>query len=61
MAQSVEHIIGNDEVPGPIPGSSSKKSRHIVPALFGATTPFGHGFVQMYDQIAKTIYTKPGT
>ena len=26
MAQLVEHVIGNDEVPGPNPGSSSRKS-----------------------------------
>ena len=26
MAQLAEHVIGNDEVPGPNPGSSSKKS-----------------------------------
>ena len=25
MAQLVEHILGKDEVPGPNPGSSSKK------------------------------------
>lgn len=25
MAQLAEHVIGNDEVPGPNPGSSSKK------------------------------------
>ena len=27
MAQSVEHVIGNDEVTGPIPVTSSKNSR----------------------------------
>ena len=26
MAQLAEHILGKDEVPGPNPGSSSKKS-----------------------------------
>ena len=28
MAQLVEHILGKDEVPGPNPGSSSKKTRY---------------------------------
>ena len=28
MAQSVEHILGKDEVPGSNPGISSEKGRH---------------------------------
>ena len=29
MAQLVEHILGKDEVPGPNPGSSSKRKGHL--------------------------------
>ena len=42
MAQLVEHILGKDEVPGPNPGSSSKRKGHPIgcPFLvaFGAAT-----------------------
>ena len=42
MAQLVEHILGKDEVPGPNPGSSSKKTRSpfglLVFFVFGAAT-----------------------
>ena len=42
MAQLVEHILGKDEVPGPNPGSSSKKTRYpfgwLVFFVFGAAT-----------------------
>ena len=30
MAQSVEHVIGNDEVTGPIPVTSSSKNASFV-------------------------------
>ena len=33
MAQLVEHILGKDEVPGPNPGSSSKKTRNPLGLL----------------------------
>ena len=36
MAQSVEHVIGNDEVISSILITSSKKSRTIVRAFFVA-------------------------
>ncbi len=34
MAQLAEHVIGNDEVPGPNPGSSSKKSSFLGTGIF---------------------------
>ena len=34
MAQSVEHVIGNDEVTGPIPVTSSKKSEDFCLPIF---------------------------
>ena len=44
MAQLVEHILGKDEVPGPNPGSSSKRKGHPIGCPFlvafgAATTP----------------------
>ena len=41
MAQLVEHILGKDEVPGPNPGSSSKKT---IPRL-------GYGFFCIYSPV----------
>lgn len=35
MAQLVEHVIGNDEVPGPNPGNSSIKK--VAPSKTEAT------------------------
>ena len=34
MAQLVEHILGKDEVPGPNPGSSSKRKGHHLRCPF---------------------------
>ena len=46
MAQSVEHVIGNDEVIGPNPISSSKTKRHRRMAV-----PFGfHAVDQQYSR-----------
>ena len=33
MAQLVEHVLGKDEVPGPNPGSSSKKREQVIDLL----------------------------
>ena len=48
MAQLVEHILGKDEVPGPNPGSSSKRKGHLsrCPFLvaFGVATTYSAGF-----------------
>ena len=48
MAQLVEHILGKDEVPGPNPGSSSKRKGHLLrcPFLvaFGVATTYSAGF-----------------
>ena len=48
MAQLVEHILGKDEVPGPNPGSSSKRKGHLFrcPFLvaFGAATIYSAWF-----------------
>ena len=45
MAQLVEHILGKDEVPGPNPGSSSKRKGHLSRCPFlvrlGGTLGFG--------------------
>ena len=38
MAQLVEHILGKDEVPGPNPGSSSKKTDTLLGVCFFAST-----------------------
>ena len=46
MAQLVEHILGKDEVPGPNPGSSSKRKGHLsrCPFLaFGQLPPIRTG------------------
>ena len=52
MAQLVEHILGKDEVPGPNPGSSSRRPRsesfgalafYRALRLVGAATRYGTG------------------
>ena len=54
MAQLVEHILGKDEVPGPNPGSSSRRPRsesfgalafYRGIQLSGAATRYGSGMV----------------
>ena len=37
MAQLVEHMLGKHEVPGPNPGSSSKKEGFALPFFVGRT------------------------
>ena len=39
MAQLAEHVIGNDEVPGPNPGSSSKKKESRCGSFFLCLCP----------------------
>ena len=59
MAQLAEHVIGNDEVPGPNPGSSSKKSKSLGTWIF-LSKPIGlvyhHPAMAVYHLPAKAVY-----
>ena len=52
MAQLAEHVIGNDEVPGPNPGSSSKKQRTSKEVLCFLSKPTG----LVYHQPERAVY-----
>ena len=62
MAQLAEHVIGNDEVPGPNPGSSSKKSKSLGTWIF-LSKPIGLVYHQpvraVYHQLDRAIYHQP--
>ena len=65
MAQLVEHILGKDEVPGPNPGSSSKKSlverRGILVFQANSQTPHFLGFVErLKAELAKVSLSPSG-
>ena len=51
MAQLVEHILGKDEVPGPNPGSSSRRPRSNTSGLW-----FFIGFPLPYEGSTFYIY-----
>ena len=62
MAQLAEHVIGNDEVPGPNPGSSSKKSKSLGTWIF-LSKPIGLVYHQpvraVYHQLDRAVYHQP--
>ena len=65
MAQLAEHILGKDEVPGPNPGSSSKKSlverRGILVFQANSQAPHFLGFVErLKAELAKVSLSPSG-
>ncbi len=56
MAQSVEHILGKDEVTGSIPVSSSKKKRHDVNRVFSFCVCFRKDTTS-FDRLRSTSFS----